>query len=372
MRTFTPRFLPIFAVSVLAFVVLTACKPQAATVPVEIIRPVKTIVVGSAGVTTSGSYSAEIRPRIESQLAFRVGGKVIERLVDIGAVVKKDQVLMRLDPSDLQLSANAAQAQVAAAKANNDVAQAALKRAQELVKQNFISAGALDQAMGAAHATKAALAAAEANSALGVNATQYGVLRADADGVVTALASEVGQVVAAGTPVLRVSAGAGRDVVFSVPEGVAASLKRGTLLEVQLWAKPDLTLVASVRDVSAIADPLTRTYAIKASLNDAQHAAPLGSTATVAISRKAVVSQTSNTAMRVLIPLASVVEAQGKVAVWVVESGVVKKRAITLAASVPSAQADAVVAVTSGLTPGAVVVTAGVHTLTEGQKVRVN
>jgi membrane fusion protein, multidrug efflux system len=372
MRASTLGFHSIFAASLICTAMLSACKPEAAAAPPEVIRPVKTMIVGSASTTSTGSYSAEIRPRVESQLAFRVGGKVIERLVDIGAVVKKDQVLMRLDPSDLQLSANAALAQVAAAKANDDVAQATLKRSQDLAKQNFISAGALDQAIGAANASRAALAAAQANSALGANATQYGVLRADADGVVTALSAEVGQVVAAGTPVLKVSAGAGKDVVFAVPEGVAGLIKRGTPLEVQLWAKSGSTLAATVRDVSAIADSLTRTYAIKASLSDVQNAAPLGSTATVAINSKAITSKASSSTANVLVPIASVVEAQGKVAVWVVEGGMVKKHAITLAASVPAAEADAVVAVTSGLASGAVIVTAGVHTLTEGQKVRTN
>ena len=372
MRAFTLGFHSIFAASLICTSMLSACKPQAVAAPSEVIRPVKTMIVGSTSATSNGTYSAEIRPRVESQLAFRVGGKVIERLVDIGALVKKDQVLMRLDPSDLQLSANAALAQVAAAKANDEVAQATLKRSQDLAKQNFISSNALDQAIGAANASRAALAAAQANSALGVNATQYGVLRADADGVVTALTAEVGQVVAAGTPVLKVSAGAGKDVVFAVPEGLASLIKRGTPLDVQLWAKSGLTLAATVRDVSAIADSLTRTYAIKASLSDAQNAAPLGSTATVAINSKAIPSKASSSTTNVLVPLASVVEAQGKIAVWVVESGVAKKRAITLAASVPAAEADAVVAVTSGLAPGAVIVTAGVHTLTEGQKVRAN
>ena len=283
-------FLRLTAVSLstaAAIAIVSACSPKAATPAPEIIRPVKTATVGSASATTSSTYSAEIRPRIESQLAFRVGGKVVERLVEIGAVVRKNQVLMKLDPADLQLSANAALAQVAAAKANDDVAQAALKRSQELARQNFISTGALDQATGQANVTRAALAAAQATSNLGVNATQYGELRADSDGVVTALSAEVGQIVAAGTPVLKVSAGSQKDVVFSVPEGVAGMLKRGVPIVVQLWSKSGVTIAATVRDVAAIADPLTRTFTIKAALNDANNVAPLGSTATVTISASA-------------------------------------------------------------------------------------
>lgn len=373
MRLFTSRFLSIFAVSVSGIAALAACQPKAASAPQEVIRPVKTIVVGTLGAANAeagGSYSAEIRPQIESQLGFRVGGKVIERLVDIGTAVKKDQPLMRLDPTDLQLSANAAQAQVAVAKANDDVAQAAFKRAQDMAKQNFISAGALDQAMGTANASKAALAAAQATSNLGANATQYGVLRADADGVVTALLAEVGQVVAAGTPVLKVAAGRNKDVVFAVPETIAGQIKRGTLLQVQLWAKTGLTLPATVRDVSVIADSLTRTYAIKASLQDTNNLAPLGATAAVTINRKAMTAKTSSSVDWLTVPLSSLVESKGKVAVWVVEGGVAKKREVTVSSALSAAGADEQVAVTSGLAAGSVVVTAGIHTLLEGQKVR--
>ncbi|MDI9333493.1 MAG: efflux RND transporter periplasmic adaptor subunit [Cytophagales bacterium] len=353
---------------------LSACSPKEKSTPPEVIRPVQVMTVGAASVAAAMTYSAEIRPRIESQLAFRVGGKVVERLVELGASVRKNQVLMRLDPADLQLSANAALAQVAAAKAHDDVAQAALKRAQELARQNFISAGALDQAVGQANVTHASLLAAQATSAQGLNATAYGTLRADADGVVTALTAEVGQVVAAGTPVIKVSASGAKDVVFAVPDRVVGRLKSGTQIDVQLWAQSGVTLSAVVRDISAIADPLTRTFVIKATLNDVNHVAPLGATATVVLRDASSSPKAGAESSTIIIPLASVVEAQGKTAVWVVETAantsVVKKRAITLVPVLPAAGADAQVAVASGLAAGAVIVTAGVHTLTEGQKVR--
>lgn len=356
---------------------LTACKPQTVVVASDMIRPVKTITVGEASSQPSASFSAEIKPRIESQLAFRVGGKVVERMVEIGQSVRKDQPLMRLDPVDLQLSSNAAQAQVAAAKANADVAQAALKRAQELVKQNFISAGALDQAVGQASSANAALLAAQANGALGLNAAQYGVLKADSDGLVTALVAEVGQVVAAGTPVIRMAAGSEKDVVFSVPDSALGRTKRGASIRVQLWSKPDAALTATVRDVSAMADPQTRTYAIKARLKDPSNLAQLGSTATVQFALIAAAPQTStatntlnntltNTALS--IPLSAVIESQGSTSVWVVQSGAVKKQAVTLNTS--AGAPDGFARVSSGLVQGAVVVIAGVHVLSEGQKVK--
>jgi multidrug efflux system membrane fusion protein len=352
---------------------LTACKPQTVAVASEVIRPVKTITVGEATYQPSASFSAEIKPRIESQLAFRVGGKVVERMVEIGQSVRKDQPLLRLDPVDLQLSSNAAQAQVAAAKATADVAQAALKRAQELAQQNFISAGALDQAVGQASSANAALLAAQANGALGLNAAQYGVLKADSDGVVTALVAEVGQVVAAGTPVIRMAAGSEKDVVFNVSDSALGRTKRGASISVQLWSKPDAALTATVRDVSAMADTQTRTYAIKASLKDPSNLAQLGSTATAKFVGMAAAPHTktaTNTPINtpLSIPLSAVIESQGSTAVWVVHSGAVKKQAVTL--NTGAGAPDGFTLVSSGLASGAVVVIAGVHALSEGQKVK--
>jgi membrane fusion protein, multidrug efflux system len=352
----------------LAVCVLAACQPQTAAIRSEIIRPVKVMTVGDASSQFEGLFSAEIKPRIESQLAFRVGGKIVERMVEIGQTVRKDQPLLRLDPIDLQLSSNAAQAQVAAAKANADVAQAALSRAQELARQNFISTGALDQAAGQANSANAALLAAQANGALGLNASQYAVLKADSDGVVTALTAEVGQVVAAGMPVIRMASGSEKDVTFNVPDAALANAKRGLSIGVQLWSKPDVLLTATIRDVSAMADPQTRTYAIKANLKDPSNLAQLGSTATAKIVLMTSPSAKSTAHLGVLIPLSAVMESQGRTTVWVVQSDAVKKQAVVLNTS--AGAAEGVVLVSSGLAPGAVVVVAGVHVLVEGQKVK--
>jgi membrane fusion protein, multidrug efflux system len=365
--------LRLLVVSAIFASVLVACKPAEPTKAGEVIRPVKTVTVEQTSGSVDATYAADIRPRIESRMAFRVGGKVVERLVELGSTVRKDQPLMRLDPADLQLAANAAQAQVAAAKANDDVAQAALKRSQDLAKQNFISQGALDLAIGQATSARATLDAARANGALGLNAIQYSVLRADSDGVITSLDAEVGQVVAAGTPVVRIAAGAAKDVVFNVPEAALGAVKRGAIVQVKLWSAPNAPVTAVVRDVSAMADPVTRTFAIKASLKDGAAAAPLGASATASLTARAVpqaVTSASNTVASVAIPLSAVIEASGKTAVWVVEGGLVKKRVVTLGSQLPSSGSDAQVLATSGLALGAVVVVAGVHTLAEGQKVK--
>jgi RND family efflux transporter MFP subunit len=350
---------------------LTACKPAPTEALPEALRPVKTMTVGGQMGASSMQFSAEIKPRIESRLAFRVGGKVIERTVELGTRVRKGQILMRLDATDLQLATNASLAQVAAAKANDDVAQAALKRAQELVKQNFISSGALEQAIGQANVTKAALQAAQANTALSSNSAQYGVLQADADGVVTALEAEVGQVVAAGTPVLRMTAGAEKDVVFSVAESALPAMKRGLSLSVQLWSEPSEKLNAIVRDVSVAADTVSRTYVVKAALKDLKNAAPLGATATAEV----LTGLSAKGGQTIEIPLSSVIEVQGKTFVWVVESvanvSVIKRRSVVIANNLPAGSSlDALVTVREGLVQGMQIAVAGVHVLAEGQKVR--
>ncbi len=345
----------------LAAALLVGCSKNEMTSAPESIRPVQSMIVGSASSGGEQSYSAEIRPQVESRLGFRVGGKITARLVELGASVRKGQVLLKLDASDLQLSAQASAAQVAAAKANDDVAQANLKRVQELAKQGFVSGGGVDAALGQARASNAALLSAQAASSVQTNASQYAVLVADAAGVVTGLDAEVGQVVAAGTPVVRVSQGANKDVVFNVPESALNELRllRGKTVAVQLWAQPTVKFTALIRDIGAIADPASRSFAVKASLAGGSDA-PLGATATVLLpSRLSASAQGA-----VLAPLTAVVESQGKPAVWVLEGGAVKKRLVQVGAT----QGDLVALV--GITAGTEIVTAGTHTLTEGQKVK--
>jgi RND family efflux transporter MFP subunit len=219
-----------------------------------------------------------------------------------------------------------------------------------------------------ATSARAALKAAEANAAIGLNATEYGVLKADSDGVVTALLAEVGQVTSAGSPVLRLAAGKEKDVVFSIPESQLASLKRGARITVQLWSDPTRSLVATVRDVASVADPLSRSFAVKAQLQEAANV-PLGATATAIVTTTSGAEQGKPLAPAdVMLPMSAVIESQGQPAVWLVEGGAVKKQPVTL--SLPSKAPNQLIAVRSGLNPGAVVVVAGTHVLTEGQKVK--
>ncbi len=342
---------------------LFACSKPDASAAAPIIRPVQTLRLAAQGTALEWlSFSAEIRPHIESRLAFRVGGKITQRLVELGAKVHKGQALFKLDATDLNLGAQASNAQINAAKANNDVAQAALSRAHTLAKQGFISAGSVDSAEGQAKAAQANLQAAQASANVQTNASQYATLFADSDGVVTAIDAEAGQVVAAGTPVVRVGSQANQDVVFNVPESQLARVKalRGQAVTVQLWANKH-TITAVVHDIAAIADASTRSFAVKASVQGGADI-PLGATATVSF--PAADLATANVSNRFLLPVSAVVESNGKPQVWVLDKGAVNLKPVVLGA----VQGDAVMA--TGLAAGDEIVTAGTHTLVAGQAVK--
>jgi RND family efflux transporter MFP subunit len=343
---------------------LTACS-QATTAATEDVRPVRTITVGVSEIDAAASYAAEIRPRFESRLGFRVPGKITQRLVDVGAAVKVGQPLARLDANDLALAASAAQAQVASARANFELAQAELKRTQSLADQNFVSGSRIDQAQTQLRAAQAQLDAAQAQAKAQSNQAAYSTLVSDRAGVVTAVEAEAGQVVQAGQTVMRVATvnpkASDSDAVFNVPEQVAQRLKPGVTAAVTLWSRPGKALKATVREVAPAADPVTRTYMVRASLEDPESAAPLGATATVRVNGSA--------QQALVVPLNAVVDKGGQQAVWVVDGGVAKRVPVVVAGPALGTTA-ASLAIAQGLAPGAKVITAGLHTLNEGQKVK--
>ncbi|MFT3799880.1 MAG: efflux RND transporter periplasmic adaptor subunit [Burkholderiaceae bacterium] len=330
-------------------------------VTAEPVRPVRTMTVVAQATQTDTAYPAEIRPRIESRLGFRVPGKIIERYVDAGARVKVGQPLARLDPRDLSLSASAAKAQVAQAQANFELAQVALTRTQALAAQNFVSGAQVDQAQTQLKAARAQLDAAIAQASTQANQAGYATLVADRAGVVTAIEAEVGQVVAVGSPVVRVAVGQDKDVVFSLPEQEARVLQPGEPIDVRLWSAPDLRLKAVVRDVAPLADPLTRTYPIKAALDDPDNVASLGLTASAHLIGR------QGDAGQIVLPLTAVVgdtATPQQAYVWVVEDGVAKRVPVSIGGPL-----GAGLRIVDGVRPGQVVITAGVHTIEPGQKV---
>lgn len=336
---------------------LAACsRPEP---PQEPVRAVKVITVGAGAYASGHEYAGEVRAQLESQLAFRVGGKMLRRPVELGQHVKAGQVLAQLDPQDYQLAVNAARAQAAAAATNRDLAAADFRRYQALKEQNFISGAELERRQASLKAAQAQLEQAQSQLAVQGNQTTYAVLTADVAGVVTAVAAEPGQVVAAGAPVLRIAADGVRDVVFSVPEDRVASLKVGAPVSIRAWAQ-GAQLPGRVREVAASSDPVTRTYPVKVSI-DAKEPPALGATAYVAVN-----AGTGVGVPVIKLPTSALRQEGQSTAVWVLDqaSMTVKSQVIQVATADGN---EAVVA--SGLQPGMQVVSAGVHVLSPGQKV---
>lgn len=356
----TKTFLPGGVYAVLAVsALLGACSHEEK--PAEPIRAVRTVVVGSGMVNGVSEFAGEVRARVESRLGFRVGGKIVRRLVELGQPVRAGQTLAQLDAQDLRLGQDAARAGLVAAQANYDQAVADIKRFRELRAQGFISAAQLEQRETGVKAAEASLQQARAQASVQGNQATYASLEADAAGVITSVDAEVGQVVAAGMPVLRLAHDGPRDVVFSVPEDRAAWLhaligKRGALT-VKPWGRAQ-TVPGTVREVSAAVDPVTRTFTVKADVGKTD--LTLGQTVSVDI-------ETERSASAIHVPLTAVFEKAGKSSVWVLDANsmTVHLQPIT----VSGVGADSVT-VSSGLKSGQEVVTAGVHVLSPDQHVR--
>lgn len=338
---------------------LAACSPPPPAA--EPVRAVRTVTVGADVSSGQMEYAAEVRARTESRLGFRVGGKMIERPAELGQRVRAGSVLARLDPQDLKLAQAAAGAATQAAQVNLELAESDLKRYRDLHAQGFISAVELDRRDSAVRAARATLEQARAQAGVQANQAAYAALLATADGVITGIDAEPGAVLAAGTPVLRLAHDGPRDAVFAVPEtgveAIRALLGKPGALRVRLWGQPQ-AMPVTVREVAAAADAATRTYQVKADLGTAP--VQLGQTATVlmGLPPQAGVAK---------LPLTAVAHLEGKTAVWLVDKATmtVKPQPVTVA----GAEGNAVV-VSQGLAPGQIVVTAGVHVLTPGQKVK--
>ncbi len=346
------RFTALFLVAALA-----ACgKAPPAQEPV---RAVKVVTIGASTFGSQAEFSGEVKARVESRIGFRVPGKIIKRQVDLGQHVKAGQVLAQLDPQDLRLAADAARAQSAAALTNRDLALADLKRYRELKAQNFISGAELERRETTYNAAQAQLEQAQAQQSSQGNQASYATLVADVSGVVTAIEAEPGQVLTAGTPVVRIAQDGARDVVFAVPEDRAGLVKVGSAVGVRGWSD-DREIEGVVREVAASADPVTRTFTVKVAI-DAASAPALGST--VSARPRAL----AHGGVQVIkLPLSALRQDGLNSAVWVLDkaSMTVRSQPVQLATADGN---DAVVA--GGLAPGMQVVVAGVHVLSPNQKV---
>jgi RND family efflux transporter MFP subunit len=306
-------------------------------------RLVRTLLIDANALQEDNRYSGEVRARYESTLGFRVGGKMVERLVDAGARVRPGQPLARLDPADARLAASQAEASRALAEAD-------LKRTQDLKTKNFVSQAALD-------AKATAAQAADTQAQLAKNQAAYTTLLADAVGVVAAVLAEPGQVVGAGQGVLRLARDGEREVAIALPEAALARLKPGDPANVSLWADGK-TYAGRVREIAPAADSATRTFAARVSIVGAATELPLGLTATVSFPREG--------GERVVVPLAAIFQQGDRPAVWLIG----KDNEIVLRPIEVERYGDAGVVLKSGLTAGERIVAAGAFKLTAGEKVR--
>ena len=345
-----------------AAMLVSACSRPAP--PEEPVRSVKVITVGLGAFESGQEYAGEVRARVESRLGFRVAGKITKRTVEVGQRVKAGQLLAQLDPRDYQLAADAGRAQVVAATTQRDLAAADLTRYRTLKDQNFISGAELERREATLKAAQATLEQAQAQLAGQGNQTGYTQLLADVSGVVTAVEAEAGQVVAAGTPVVRIAQDGPRDVVFAVPEDKLARVPVGSAVTVRSWTGGP-SLRGTVRELAASADPVTRTFPVKVTLSekDAGEALPLGATAYV------VPQAVAQLAGGVIKLPTSALRQEGKgSAVWVLDTASMTVRSQPVQIATADGN-EAVIA--SGLQPGQKVASAGVHVLSPGQKVTI-
>ncbi len=328
---------------------LVACsEPPAPAAPLKLVRTLKVGAGDTATESAGRSYSGEVRARIETTLGFRIAGKIVERRADVGQSVKPGQVLARLDPADAAL-------QVTQAEAQRALAAADLARTRDLRAKNFVSAAALD-------ARETSFKAAEAQAQLAKNQSSYTTLVADRAGVIGQVLAEPGQVVGVGQAVFRMAPDGEREIAIAIPEGEVSGFKTGQPAEVSFWAagaaKP---LAGRLREVSPAADPVTRTFAARISLKDADPRLPLGMTATVRFTGAA------GSGKAPVIPLAAVFQQGDQPAVWKIGAdGTVTLQRIKVAA-----YTDAGAVVSDGLAGGEQIVAAGVNLLTAGEKVRI-
>jgi membrane fusion protein, multidrug efflux system len=346
---------------VLVSALLVACsKPAPAPEP---IRAVKTITVGESALQASYEYSGEVRARVESRLGFRVAGKIIQRQAEVGQRVKAGQILAQLDPQDYKLATDAARAAVTAAATNRDLAAADFKRFQSLKDQNFISGAELERREATLKAAEAQVSQAQAQLANTGNQVGYANLVATAAGIVVAVEAEVGQVVSAGTPVVRIAQDGPRDVVFNVSENQLSFIAVGSTALAKRWDSSAADLKGTVRELAASADPLTRTYQAKLAMPTGVNL-PLGATVYVYPELK-----DAKDATAIKLPTSSLLQsAQGSSQVMLLDKVSMTVKPVNVAVATADGN-EAVIG--SGLKAGDVVVATGAHVLAPGQKVTI-
>ncbi len=327
---------------------------------VETAEAPRPVLVAHPAAAAAGAlaFAGEVRARKESPLSFRVGGNLVERRVDVGDHVRRGDLLAVLDGGDLQAQARAAQAQLAAAQAELGRVSADQARYAKLGQQQLVSRSTIDAQNAAAAAAQAQVNAARANLEVAGNQVGYTQLRAPTDGVIAARSVEAGQVIGAGQAVFMLAADGAREIAFAVPEGAITAIKPGQPVQVELWSQAGQRWPGRVREVSPAADPASRTYAVRVTVEAADGALPLGQSARV------ILPHNGNGGLSV--PLSALQRSNGGVAVFVVDPAT---STLTMRPVEVGAYGMDSAPVKRGLDADAWVVAAGGHLLRVGQKV---
>ncbi|MDU4747470.1 MULTISPECIES: efflux RND transporter periplasmic adaptor subunit [Pantoea] len=354
------RFKPAALAVCLLPLALAACGDPSGTDDPRTQPPLVRAATVVSAADTSRAFTGVVVARTQSDLGFRVEGKILERLVDTGQTVKRGQPLMRLDPVDLSLQAQAQTQAVTAARARARQATADEARYRGLVATGAVSASAYDQIKAAADSARAELSAAQAQANLARNATGYAVLLADADGVVMETLAEPRQVVAAGQPVIRLARAGQREAVVQLPETLRPAI--GSEAQAKLYGGAKQSVTAKLRLLSDAADPVTRTFEARYVLEGALASAPLGATVTLHIAEDKTPGQ------RLQVPLAAIYDPGKGAGVWVISG---KPANVTWRSVQVVGLGDDAASVTGGIKPGDQVVALGAHLLHDGEAVRI-
>lgn len=351
------RLLLPLSTAVVAGVIITGCSKPAVTT--EDVRPVRTQVVSPRGTSAVAEFAGDVRPRVETRAGFQVGGRMTQRFVEVGQMVKQGQPLATIDPQDYRLATEAAEAARTAAEVDRDQQRADYKRFADLQAKGFISQAELDRRKASLDAAESRYAQAAATARSTGNQAVYATLRAPHDAVVTAIDAEVGQVVTSGQSVVRLAQTGEKEVLIGIPEQQLATLKGANDITVRLWAG-GAPIKGKLRELSPVADPATRTFPARISLVDPPPGVALGMTATVAFS-------VPLPQPVITVPLQALLVEDGATHTWRYDAGTqtVKRTRVTV-----GNVAGNEIAITEGLKAGDAIVTAGAHQLKEGQKVR--
>lgn len=337
---------------------LAACSEPKPIVPAP--RPVRVATVSYARVLADAHYSGEVKARHEPALSFQVTGKLAKRWVDVGAAVQAGQLLATLDPPDYQINQAGSAAQVRAAQAELSQVRKDLQHSANLLAKELTSPAHHERREDAVRTAEARLAQAQAGLDSSARKSAYTELRAEHPGVITAVEAEAGQVVAAGQTVFRLARTDEKEVAINVPENRLEALRSASSIQITLWAKPGVSYVGKLREISPGVDALIRTFTVKVSILGADEAVRMGMTATVHVQRE-------EPRPVAWLPLTAVTQQGGQPTVWVVDpaSQTVNPRAVSLCGF-----EDESAKIFDGVKAGEQVVTAGVHKLLPGEKVR--